>query len=111
MPRVTYTAKKSSTFKVLASNQKHRNTLKVLRAHLDKKLKYQYRDRRRSKRIIRRSWIAQINRACSIYSLKYSEFMHTLYCNDIILNRKMLANLALNEPETFRALCLLTRIK
>ena len=60
-----------------------------------------YRDRRRRKRDFRRLWIARINAAARLNGLSYSKFMGTLKKEDIKINRKMLAQLAVSDPKTF----------
>ena len=69
-----------------------------------KKLKYQYRDRRVLKRNMRSLWIVRINAAVRELGLSYSKFMNMLKKADIQVNRKMLAELAVNEPEAFKVL-------
>ncbi len=69
-----------------------------------KALTYSYRDRRNRKREFRRLWILRINAAARQYGLKYSEFIHGLKLANIDLNRKMLADFAVNNPETFKYL-------
>lgn len=64
---------------------------------------YAYRDRRAKKRAYRRLWIARINAAVRTFGMSYSRFMHLISNNDISLNRKVLADLALNHPDTFAA--------
>ena len=64
-------------------------------------LKYQYRDRRVLKRNMRRLWIVRINAAARQYGLSYSKFMNALKKSSITVNRKMLADLAVKEPEAF----------
>jgi large subunit ribosomal protein L20 len=68
-------------------------------------LRYQYRDRRVRKRDFRRLWIARINAAARLNGLAYNEFMHGLSLAGIELNRKVLADLAVHEPEAFAGLC------
>jgi large subunit ribosomal protein L20 len=68
-------------------------------------LRYQYRDRRVRKRDFRRLWIARINAAARENGLAYNEFMHGLSLAGIELNRKVLADLAVHEPEAFAGLC------
>ncbi len=63
---------------------------------------YAYRDRKNKKRAFRRLWIARINAAARIEGISYSKFMHLLNSNDVKLNRKVLADLAMNNPETFK---------
>ncbi len=69
-----------------------------------KALTYAYRDRKNRKREFRRLWILRINAAARQHGLKYSEFIHGLKLANIDLNRKMLADLAVNNPETFKYL-------
>ena len=74
---------------------------KVANTAVMKKLKYQYRDRRNLKRNMRRLWIVRINAAVRQYGLSYSKFMNSLKKSNVAINRKMLADLAVNEPEAF----------
>ena len=74
---------------------------KVANTAVMKKLKYQYRDRRNKKRNLRRLWIVRINAAARQHGLSYSKFMNALKKADIQVNRKMLAEMAVNEPEAF----------
>jgi large subunit ribosomal protein L20 len=66
-----------------------------------KSLWYTYRDRRNRKRDFRRLWIARINAASRLNGLSYSRFIHGLKQADIELDRKILADLAVNDPATF----------
>ena len=68
-------------------------------------LQYAYRDRRNKKREIRRLWITRINAAARINGLSYSVFMHGLKEAGIELDRKVLSNMAIQDPEGFAALC------
>ncbi len=77
---------------------------KVANTAVMKKLKYQYRDRRNLKRNMRRLWIVRINAAVRQHGLSYSKFMNALKKSSITVNRKMLADLAVNEPEAFKVL-------
>jgi large subunit ribosomal protein L20 len=63
---------------------------------------YAYRDRRVRKRDFRRLWITRINAACRQEGMSYSEFMHGLSKTEIELDRKVLADIAVRDPETFR---------
>ena len=74
---------------------------KVANTAVMKKLKYQYRDRRNKKRTMRRLWIVRINAAVRQHGLSYSKFMNALKKSEVAINRKMLADLAVNEPEAF----------
>lgn len=67
-------------------------------------LAYAYRDRRNRKRDFRSLWIMRINAAAREQGLSYSQFMHQLKERNIELDRKMLADLALRDPEVFDAL-------
>jgi large subunit ribosomal protein L20 len=64
---------------------------------------YAYRDRKNKKRAFRRLWIARINAATRMHGLSYSKFIHALSLQQVGLNRKALADLALNHPATFKA--------
>ena len=77
---------------------------KVANIAVMKKLKYQYRDRRVLKRNMRALWIVRINAAVREMGLSYSKFMNMLKKADIQVNRKMLADLAVNEPDAFKVL-------
>ncbi len=77
---------------------------KVANIAVMKKLKYQYRDRRVLKRNMRSLWIVRINAAVREMGISYSRFMNMLKKADIQVNRKMLADLAVNEPEAFKVL-------
>ncbi|NPA50565.1 MAG: 50S ribosomal protein L20 [Epsilonproteobacteria bacterium] len=65
---------------------------------------YAYRDRKRRKRDFRKLWIMRINAAARLNDISYSRFMHGLKLAGIELDRKILADLAMNEPENFKLL-------
>ena len=69
---------------------------------VEKAMLYAYRDRRTKKREFRKLWIARINAAVRPYGLSYSRFIHLLNENDILLNRKTLAYIAVNDPASFQ---------
>ena len=71
---------------------------------IEKALLYSYRDRRQKKRAFRRLWIARINAAVRLEGLSYSRFIYLMNQKDIKLNRKVLADLAMNNPESFKAI-------
>jgi large subunit ribosomal protein L20 len=75
----------------------------VAKNAVEKALGYAYRDRKAKKRTFRRLWITRINAAARQEGLSYSVFIHKLKQNDIELNRKVLADLAMNNPEGFKA--------
>ncbi|HMQ60791.1 MAG TPA: 50S ribosomal protein L20 [Flavilitoribacter sp.] len=80
-----------------------RTVYTVAKNTVEKGLQYAYRDRRNKKRAFRRLWIARINAAARINGTTYSKLIHQLSESDIQLNRKVLADLAMNHPETFKA--------
>jgi large subunit ribosomal protein L20 len=65
---------------------------------------YAYRDRKQKKRNFRKLWIQRINAAARLHGMTYSQFMGKIHANNIELNRKVLADLAMNHPEAFKAL-------
>ena len=74
---------------------------KVANIAVMKDLKYAYRDRRTTKRNMRRLWIVRINAAVREQGMSYSRFVNACKKADILVNRKMLADLAVNDPEAF----------
>lgn len=76
----------------------------VAKNAVEKGLLHAYRDRRKKKRNFRKLWITRINAAARAEGMNYSTFMHGLKKNDIQLNRKVLADLAMNEPAVFKAI-------
>lgn len=75
----------------------------VAKNAVEKGLQYAYRDRKNKKRAFRRLWIARINAAARMNGISYSRLIHKLSENDVALNRKVLADLAMNNPEVFKA--------
>ncbi len=79
-----------------------RGTIYTVAKHaVDKALQYQYRDRRQRKRQFRRLWIARINAAARLNDTTYSQLTGALRKADIQLNRKVLADLAMHDPDAF----------
>lgn len=76
----------------------------VAKNTLEKGWKYAYRDRKFKKRLFRRLWIARINAATRMEGMSYSTFIYALGKKGIGLNRKALADMALNHPDTFKAI-------
>ena len=70
---------------------------------------YAYRDRRNKKRDFRRLWITRINAAARQNGMSYSQFMHGLKLAEVEVNRKMLADVAVNDPDAFRRFVELAR--
>ena len=83
---------------------KRKNVYTVAKNVLEKGQTYAYVGRKIKKRDYRSLWIARINAAVRAEGITYSEFIHKLASKDIDLNRKVLADLAMNEPETFKKL-------
>ncbi|GAB5554211.1 MAG: 50S ribosomal protein L20 [Saprospiraceae bacterium] len=81
-----------------------KNVYTVAKNAVEKGLTYAYRDRRNKKRAFRRLWITRINAGARQHGLSYSRLMHLLSKNEIELNRKALADLAMNHPDTFKAI-------
>ena len=81
-----------------------KNVYTVAKNAVEKAWSYAYRDRKNKKRVFRSLWIARINAAARIHGLSYSKLMHAIKNNDIELNRKVLADMAMNEPDTFKAI-------
>ena len=71
---------------------------------VQKGLQYAYRDRRQRKRVFRKLWIARINAAARLNGVSYSKFICSLKENNVNLDRKMLAEMAVNDPEGFSEL-------
>jgi len=78
---------------------------RVARQAVMKSMTYAYVGRKAKKRDFRKLWIARINAACRLNDLSYSKFMHGLKELDITLNRKVLADMAINDAAGFAALC------
>lgn len=83
---------------------KRKNVYTVAKNVLEKGLGYKYVGRKIKKRDYRSLWIVRINAACREEGLSYSKFMGMLSAKNIDLNRKVLADLAMNEPESFKNL-------
>ena len=80
-----------------------KNVWTVAKNKWEKGQTYAYRDRKAKKREFRALWINRINTACRLNDVSYSVFMGLLHKNNIALNRKVLADLAMNHPEAFKA--------
>ncbi len=83
------------------SKSKH---YKMANQAMMKSLTYAYVGRKQKKREFRQLWIARINAACKLNGMNYSTFMHGLKLAGVDMNRKMLSEIAIHEPETFTAL-------
>ena len=83
---------------------RRKNVWTVAKNAVEKAMLYSYRDRRAKKRTFRALWITRINAGAREHGLSYSQFMGKLKANNIELNRKVLADLAMNHPEAFEAI-------
>lgn len=81
-----------------------KNVYTVAKNAVEKALSYAYIHRKQKKRAFRRLWIARINAAVRQHGISYSRFINALSRNGIGLNRKVLADLAMNHPDAFAAL-------
>jgi large subunit ribosomal protein L20 len=109
MPRVTRGNKKLLRRKKILDQAKgfwgaKRKNYRSAKESVQRAMVYAYRDRRNRKRDFRTLWNVRINAAVREFGMSYSIFIKNLKKADILLNRKMLANLAASEPETFRAI-------
>jgi large subunit ribosomal protein L20 len=80
-----------------------KNVWTVAKNAIEKGLVYAYRDRKAKKRDFRALWIARINAGARLHGMSYSEFMGKVKKSNIDLNRKVLADLAMNHPTAFEA--------
>lgn len=80
-----------------------KNVYTVAKNTIEKGLQYAYRDRKKKKRNFRSLWIQRINAEIRKYDMSYSVFMNKIHKSGIELNRKVLADLAMNHPDAFKA--------
>jgi large subunit ribosomal protein L20 len=109
MPRSTNSVASRARRKKIMKQAKgyfgrRKNVWTVAKNAVEKGLLYAYRDRRNKKRNFRALWIVRINAAARLNGLSYSKFMGKLKANNIDLNRKVLADLAVHNPEAFTAI-------
>ena len=83
---------------------RNKNVFRVAVEKVEKGLQYAYRDRRAKKRNFRSLWIQRINAAARLEGMSYSKLMGALHKAGIEINRKVLADLAMNHPEAFKAI-------
>ncbi len=83
---------------------RRKNVYRVAKQAVEKAAQYAYRDRRRRKRTFRALWIQRINAASRLHGLTYGRFMNGLKLAGIEIDRKILADLAVREPEVFKEL-------
>ena len=82
---------------------RRKNVWTIAKNAVEKGLTYAYRDRRAKKRNFRSLWIVRINAAARLHGMSYSQFMGKLKKSNIELNRKVLADLAVHNPDAFKA--------
>ena len=82
---------------------RRKNVYTVAKNAVEKGMLYAYRDRKNNKRNFRSLWIVRINAAARLHGMSYSKFMGKVKANSIELNRKVLADLAVNNPNAFKA--------
>jgi len=109
MPRsVNSVAKRRRRKKILKQAKgyfgRRKNVYTVAKNAVEKAMTYAYRDRRNKKRTFRGLWIQRINAGARLHGMSYSKFMGGIHANNIDLNRKVLADLAMNHPEAFKAI-------
>ena len=83
---------------------RRKNVYTVAKNAVEKGMVYAYRDRKNNKRNFRALWIMRINAGARLHGMSYSQFMGKVKANNIELNRKVLADLAMNSPEAFKAI-------
>ena len=109
MPRsVNHVASRAKRKRILKLTRGYfgarKNVWTVAKNTYEKGLTYAYRDRRNKKRNFRALWIPRINAAARIEGLSYSQLMGALHKAGIEINRKVLADLAMNNPQAFKAI-------
>ena len=109
MPRsVNSVASKARRNKIIKAAKgyfgRRKNVHTVAKNAVEKGMQYAYRDRKNKKRTFRALWIQRINAGARIYGMSYSQFMGKIHAKGIELNRKVLADLAMNQPKAFEAI-------
>jgi|TARA_A200000113_G_scaffold209954_1_gene209431 large subunit ribosomal protein L20 len=82
---------------------RRKNVWTIAKNAVEKAWGYAYRDRKTKKRNFRSLWIVRINAAARLHGMSYSQFIGKVKANNISLNRKVLADLAMNHPDAFKA--------
>ena len=109
MPRsVNSVASRNRRKKILKAAKgyfrRRKNVYTVAKNAVEKAMTYAYRDRKNNKRNFRSLWVMRINAGARLHGMSYSQFMGKVKANNIELNRKVLADLAMNNPEAFKAI-------
>ena len=108
MPRsVNSVAAKAKRKKIIKAAKgyfgRRKNVHTIAKNAVEKGMQYAYRDRKNKKRTFRSLWIQRINAGARLYNMSYSELIGKINKKGIELNRKVLADLAMNHPEAFKA--------
>ena len=109
MPRsVNSVAAKTRRKKIIKAAKgyfgRRKNVYTIAKNAVEKGMQYAYRDRKNKKRTFRRLWIQRINAGARLNGMSYSQFMGKIHEKEINLNRKVLADLAMNHPDTFKGI-------
>tara|TARA_B100001287_G_C22578206_1_gene479683 strand:- start:314 stop:658 length:345 start_codon:yes stop_codon:yes gene_type:complete len=109
MPRsVNSVAAKTRRKKIIKAAKgyfgRRKNVHTIAKNAVEKGMQYAYRDRKNKKRTFRRLWIQRINAGARLNGMSYSQFMGKIHEKEINLNRKVLADLAMNHPDTFKGI-------
>ena len=102
---VTSRAKHKKVLKAVKGQWgRRKNTIRVAKQAMEKAMQYAYRDRRNKKRDFKSLWIQRINAGVRAEGLTYSKFINGLTKSKINIDRKVLADIAYNNPETFKSI-------
>ncbi len=107
MPRsVNSVAAKARRKKIIKAAKgyfgRRKNVHTIAKNAVEKGMQYAYRDRKNKKRTFRKLWIQRINAGARLNGMSYSQFMGKIHEKEINLNRKVLADLAMNHPDAFK---------
>ena len=109
MPRANSSVPRRAKHKKIIKQAKgyfgtRKSNYRTAKDAVQKGLQYAYRDRRQKKRVFRKLWITRINAAARLNGVSYSKFIYSLKEKNVTLDRKMLADMAVNDPEGFSEL-------
>ena len=109
MPRANSSVPRRAKHKKIIKQAKgyfgtRKSNYRTAKDAVQKGLQYAYRDRRQKKRVFRKLWIARINAAARLNGVSYSKFIYSLKEKNVGLDRKILADMAVNDPEGFSEL-------
>ena len=109
MPRANSSVPRRTKHKKIIKQAKgyfgtRKSNYRTAKDAVQRSLQYAYRDRRQKKRVFRKLWIARINAAARLNGVSYSKFIYSLKEKNVALDRKVLADMAVNDPEGFSEL-------